>query len=63
VPPTLVMHGDAHQAVPYPPMMGFVESLRKAGVDATLLTAEGMGHTMIKDPNAVPLEFLLDEQC
>lgn len=44
VPPLLRVHGDADQTVPYDQAVREIESLRKAGVPAELVTVPGGGH-------------------
>lgn len=43
-PPFLVIHGDQDSVVPYTQSTTFVEALKKAGVDATLITVPGGKH-------------------
>ncbi len=43
-PPTILVHGDADNVVPYENSVRLYEKLRENGVDAELITYEGQGH-------------------
>lgn len=43
-PPTLIVHGDADQLVPYASGKSMYDALRAQGVTAELLTLEGAPH-------------------
>jgi dipeptidyl aminopeptidase/acylaminoacyl peptidase len=43
-PPFLVIHGENDLSIPVSQSEGFVKKLKEAGVDATLIVAEGRGH-------------------
>ncbi|MBM4096807.1 MAG: hypothetical protein FJ261_08540 [Planctomycetes bacterium] len=44
-PPVLIVHGTADRTVPYSQAEALASSARRAGVDTTLVTVQGAGHT------------------
>lgn len=48
-PPSLILHGDADETVPYLEGQTMYEALRAAGVTTELITVEGSGHGFYDD--------------
>jgi len=60
-PPTLLIHGDQDERVPYSHSAVMLEKLQSAGVEASLLTVKGGGHLLFKEEGQdPPLSGLID---
>jgi acetyl esterase/lipase/type 1 glutamine amidotransferase len=60
-PPTLLVHGDQDERVPYSHSQAMLERQRQAGVDVTLLTVKGGGHLFFKEEGQnPPLSGMID---
>jgi acetyl esterase/lipase/type 1 glutamine amidotransferase len=60
-PPTLLVHGDEDERVPYSHSEAMLERQRQAGVDVTLLTVKGGGHLFFSEKGQdPPLSGMID---
>ena len=58
VPPTILVHGDQDELVPYENSTQLYEALQANGVDAELITYEGQGHFIRSAPEEMQQERL-----
>ena len=59
-PPSLILHGDADETVPYLEGQTMYEALRAAGVITELITVEGSGHGFYGDDAVLANTAMVD---